>query len=204
MKRENPNFELTSFASTYPRTASIEQKVKKRRKQEKKRERKRETRDKKWKKKRIKTKAWTDGGVMLFRCWELGGATSGTPKEDSSESAGLVATVASLPPAPSSNFRWLPPIPLQGFTKPSKLEEKLHHLLSSASRFFHLFSISSVCFYFFSSPFSRIYLVRRHFDSSRGLFRWKIVNRKITESAEIRPQVGLALIAGFVESRLSK
>lgn len=42
---------------------------------------------------------------MLFRCWELGGATSGTPKEDSSESAGLVATVASLPPAPSSNFR---------------------------------------------------------------------------------------------------
>lgn len=78
---------------------------------------------------------------MLFRCWELGGATSGTPKEDSSESAGLVATVASLPPAPSSSFRWPPPIPLQGFTKPSKLEAKLHLLRPLSPLLFLLFSL---------------------------------------------------------------
>lgn len=123
----------------------IKRRVKRQKEREKERERKREKkenrveRSKIYKENRIKTKAWTDGGVMLFRCWELGGATSGTPKEDSSESAGLVATVASLPPAPSSNFRWPPTIPLQGFTKPSKVEGKLHHLSSAPSPLYFYF-----------------------------------------------------------------
>lgn len=110
---------------------------------EKDTDKKKKTESKEYKENRIKTKAWTDGGVMLFRCWELGGATSGTPKEDSSESAGLVATVASLPPAPSSNFRWPPTIPLQGFTKPSKVEGKLHHLLSSAPSPLFIFTFAA-------------------------------------------------------------
>ena len=138
------------------------------REREKERERKREKkenrveRSKIYKENRIKTKAWTDGGVMLFRCWELGGATSGTPKEDSSESAGLVATVASLPPAPSSNFRWPPTIPLQGFTKPSKVEGKLHHLSSAPSPLLFLLS-------------SRVFDVNRLYFDSSGPLSFNIV-----------------------------
>lgn len=87
---------------------------------------------------------------MLLRCWAWAWAsgTASEPAADSSES-GLVATVASLPPAPSSSLRWPPtPMPLQithsVYTRPHLY---LYYYTSSSSRASSLCVYPRVCLY---------------------------------------------------------